>query len=330
MPTRFHCSRRKVLVFGAAAAALPGIAHAAYPDRVIKLVVPYSPGGATDIIGRIVAQHLGTALGQQVIIENKAGAGGNIGAESVAKGPADGYTLLMGAMTSHSTIATLEKGKVRYDIVNDFATVAVVGQVPLVFVTNPNVPAKSMKELVAYIRARPGKVSFGSSGAGAPQRMAAEMFKLQNKLVSENIPYKGSGPAIADLMAGQIQFAAETMPAILQQVRAGKLNALAVATAKRDPNLPEVPTTAEAGFPDLEVSSTFGVLVPAATPKDVVQRLNSEIYKLIERPEVQAQLSQQGVIAQSAITPAAAHERLRAEIAKWAKVIAEANIKPDD
>lgn len=175
-----HLARRDVLNLAVAAivSALPGLAHAAYPDRVIKMVVPFSPGGATDIIGRVLAHQLSTAMGQQVIVENRAGAGGNLGAEAVAKSPADGYTILMGAMTSHSTIATLEKGKLRYDLVKDFSTVAVVGRVPLVFVVNPSVPAKSMKELVSYIRANPGKVSFGSSGAGAPQRMAAEMLKL--------------------------------------------------------------------------------------------------------------------------------------------------------
>ncbi len=324
--------RRDVLKLASAAAlgALPGLAFAAWPDRVIKMVVPFSPGGATDIIGRIVAQQLSLALGQQVIVENKGGAGGNLGAEAVAKGAADGCTILMGAMTSHSTIATLEKGKLRYDLLKDFSTVAVVGRVPLVFVVNPSVPVKTMKELVDHIRSNPGKLSFGSSGAGAPQRMAAEMLKLQNKLFAVNIPYRGSGPAIADLIAGQVQFMAETLPAVVQHIKAGKLRALAVASPKRDPNLPDVPTTAEAGFPNIEVSSTFGVLVPAGTPGEVVQRLNAEIYKSTQKPEIQAQLAQQGVVVQAPISAAAAHDQLRAEVAKWAKVITEANIKADD
>ncbi|OWQ86208.1 MFS transporter [Roseateles aquatilis] len=333
MPRTTGIHRRQILATAVAASALAfaGTAHAApYPDKVITMIVPFSPGGATDIIGRILAAELSTGLGKQVIVENRAGAGGNLGAQAVAKAAPDGYTILMGAMTSHSTIATLEKGKVRYDLVKDFQTVAVVGSVPLVFVANTSVPAKSLKELVAYVKANPGKVSFGSSGAGAPQRMASEMLKLQGKLETENIPYRGSGPAVTDLIAGQLQFMAETVPAVLQFIKGGKLTPLAVAASTRDPNLPDVPTTAEAGFPALEVTSTFGVLVPAGTPADVVQRLNGAIYKGLKKPEVQAQLAQQGVIPQAPLTPAAAQDRLKGEVAKWARVIAAANIKADE
>lgn len=326
--------RRQVLAAASALAAgtlVAAPAHAApYPDKVITMIVPFSPGGATDIIGRILAAELSTGLGKQVIVENRAGAGGNLGAQVVAKAAPDGYTILMGAMTSHSTIATLEKGKVRYDLVKDFQTVAVVGSVPLVFVANTGVPAKSLKELVAFIKANPGKVSFGSSGAGAPQRLASEMLKLQGRLATENIPYRGSGPAVTDLIAGQLQFMAETVPAVLQFIKGGKLTPLAVAAAARDPNLPDVPTTAEAGFPNLEVTSTFGVLVPAGTPADIVQRLNAAIYAGLKKPEVLAQLAQQGVVAQAPLTPAASQERLKGEVDKWAKVIAAANIKADE
>lgn len=313
-----------------AALALPIPALAAYPDKIVRMVVPFSPGGATDIIGRLLANHLSSALGQSVVVENKAGAGGSIGAEAVAKSAADGYNILMGAMTSHSTIATLEKSKVKYDLLKDLTAVAVVGQVPLVFVANPKLPIKSMKELVAYVKANPNKVSFGSSGAGAPQRMAAEMLRLQQKLDVEHIPYRGSGPAITDLMGGQLQFMAETVPAVRAHIMSGKLTALAVAASKRDPGLPDVPTTAEAGFPDLEVSSTFGVLVPAGTPAAITQRLNTEIYKILQKPEVQSTLLQQGIAVQAAMSTDAAHERLRAEVAKWAKVIADAKIKADE
>lgn len=335
MPFEIRPQRRTILSLplaaAAAALAMPIAALAApYPEKTVKMVVPFPPGGATDIIGRILASELSTALGKQVVVDNRGGAGGSIGAEAVAKAPADGYTLLMGAMTSHSTIATLEKGRLRYDLVKDFSTVAVVGSVPLVFVTHPGYPAKTLKDLVAQIKANPGKVFFGSSGAGAPQRMASEMLKTQYQLNTANIAYRGSGPAITDLMGGQLQFMAETVPAVLPFIRGGKLTAMAVAADKRDPNLPEVPTTAEAGFPNLEVSSTFGVLAPSGTPADVVQRLNTEIYKSLQRPEVQAQLAQLGVVLQSPLTPAAAQERLRAEVAKWAKVIADANIKADE
>ncbi|MDM0026078.1 Bug family tripartite tricarboxylate transporter substrate binding protein [Variovorax saccharolyticus] len=327
--------RRKAVVTALAVstlvAALPVTAAAgAYPEKPITMVVPFPPGGATDIIGRVIAAELSATLGKPVVIDNRSGAGGNIGAQAVAKAPPDGYTILMGAMTSHSTIATLEKDKVRYDLVKDLSAVAVIGSVPLVFVATPSLPVKSLSELVAYAKANPGKVSFGSSGAGAPQRMASEMLATQNRLAIEHIPYRGSGPAINDLVGGQIQFMAETVPAVQQFIKAGKLTPLAVAAATRDPNLPEVPTTAEAGFPGLLVSSTFGILVPAATPREVVQKLNTEIYSALRKPGVQAQLAQQGVIAQTALTPDAAQDRLKAEVAKWAKVIAEANIKPDE
>lgn len=313
-----------------AALVLPITALAAYPDKIVRMVVPFSPGGATDIIGRLLANHLSTELGQSVVVENKAGAGGSIGADAVAKSAADGYSILMGAMTSHSTIATLEKSRVKYDLLKDLTAVAVVGQVPLVFVSNPKLPIKSMKELVAYVNTHPNKVSFGSSGAGAPQRMAAEMLRLQQRLDVEHVPYRGSGPAIADLMGGQLQFMAETVPAVRAHIMSGRLTALAVAASKRDPGLPDVPTTAEAGFPDLEVSSTFGVLVPSGTPAAITQRLNTEIYKILQKPEVRSTLLQQGVAVQAAMSPEAAQERLHAEVAKWAKVIADAKIKADE
>lgn len=199
--------RRKTVAALAAVCAVASTmpvsaAVATYPEKNITMVIPFPPGGATDIIGRVIANELSMALGRQVIPDNRGGAGGSIGAQAVAKAPADGYTLLMGAITSHSTIATLEKGRLRYDLVKDFKTVAIIGSVPLVFVSNPAFPVKSMQELVAYVKANPGKVSFGSSGAGAPQRMASEMLKVQNGLDAVHVPYRGSGPAITDLVGG--------------------------------------------------------------------------------------------------------------------------------
>jgi len=173
---------------------------AAYPDNVIKMIVPYPPGGATDVIGRVLATQLSTALGQQVVVENRGGAGGNLGAEAVARAPADGYTLLMGAITSHSTMATLEKGRLRYDLLKDLTPVAIVGSVPLVFVTHPSVPATSLQQLIDYAKSKPGHLSYASSGAGAPQRMAAELFKRQAGIDMLHVPYKGSGPAMTDLV----------------------------------------------------------------------------------------------------------------------------------
>jgi tripartite-type tricarboxylate transporter receptor subunit TctC len=308
--------------------ALPALA--AYPDKPIKLIVPYPPGGATDIIGRIIAQNLGQALGQQVVVENRGGGGGNIGAEAASKAPGDGYTLLMGALTSHSTMATLEKERLRYSITRDFMPVMVVGSVPLVVVVNPGLPVKTLPELVAYGKANPDKLNYASSGAGAPQRMAAELLRREANIRMTHVPYKGSGPAMTDLVGGQVNLMVETVPAALQFIKSGQLRALAVTTAQRISMLPDVPTTAEAGMPGVEVASMFGVLAPAATPKDILKKLNETVAKIVATPEVKEQFLQQGVYAAAPTTPEQSAERLAQEVSRWAKVIADANIKADE
>ena len=306
-----------------------GIVHAAYPDKPIKLIVPYPPGGATDVIGRILAKNLGESLGQQVLVENRSGAGGNIGAEAVAKATPDGYTLLMGAVTSHSTMATLEKGKLRYDILKDFAPVMIVGSVPLVVVVNPNVPVRTLKGLVDYAKANPDKLNYASSGAGAPQRMGAEIFQKEAGIKITHVPYKGSGPAMTDLVAGQVNMMVETVPAALPFITAGQLRPLAVTTAKRISMLPDVPTTAESGMPTLEVSSTFGVLAPTGTPMPIIDQLNSAIAKLLLNPEVKEAFLKQGVYAATPTKPKQSAELLASEVRRWEKVIKEADIKAE-
>jgi len=324
--------KKRIALLAVLAFAFGGVAGVAaaqsYPNKPVKMIVPYPPGGATDVIGRVLAQRLSTALGQQVVVENRGGAGGNIGAEAVAKSPPDGYTLLMGAITSHSIMATLEKDSIRYSLEKDLVPVAVVGQVPLVWVVNPSVPVKDMKEFVAYAKANPGKLSYASSGAGAPQRMCAELFRGMTKADMMHVPYKGSGPAMTDLVGGSVNTMCETVPASMQLIKAGKLRALAVTTPTRISVLPDVPTTAEQGMPGYEVFSMFGVLVPAGTPKPVVDRLNAELQKILATSEAQEQLLQQGAYAVQ-MTPEQSVVRLRLEIDTWAKVIKEANIKAD-
>ena len=309
--------------------AFSGLVHAAYPDKPIKLIVPYPPGGATDVIGRILAKNLGESLGQQVLIENRGGAGGNIGAEAVAKATPDGYTLLMGAVTSHSTMATLEKGKLRYDILKDFTPVMIVGSVPLVVVINPNVPVRTLRGLVDYAKANPDKLNYASSGAGAPQRMGAEIFQKEAGIKITHVPYKGSGPAMTDLVAGQVNMMVETVPAALPFITAGQLRPLAVTTVKRISMLPDVPTTAESGMPALEVSSTFGVLAPVGTSAAIIDQLNSAIAKLLVNPEVKEAFLKQGVYATMPTKPKQSAELLATEVKRWEKVIKDADIKPD-
>ena len=295
-----------------------------YPNKPIKLIIPYPPGGATDVIGRIVALKMSEALGQQLIVDNRAGATGSIGAGAAATAAADGYTLLLGALTSHSINAALQPN-LSFDLAKDFVPIGVVGQVPLVFVVNPKVPVKTLKELIAYTKANPG-VSYASSGNGSPQHMAGELFKSMTQLDMLHVPYKGSGPAMNDLIGGQVQTMIETMPASLQHIKAGSLRALAVAMPSRSSNLPDVPTTAEAGLPDFIVTSMFGLLAPAKTPPVVVAKLTAALEKILASPDTQMRMDAQGVIA-GYLNPADSAKRIKAEIDKWARVAKDNKIK---
>jgi len=307
------------------AAALPAVSAAQdYPSKPIKLIIPYPPGGATDVIGRIVALKMSEALGQQLIVDNRAGATGSIGAAAAATAPADGYTLLLGALTSHSINAALQPN-LSFDLAKDFVPVGVVGQVPLVFVVNPKMPVKTLKELMAYTKANPG-VSYASSGNGSPQHMAGELFKSMTKLDMLHVPYKGSGPAMNDLIGGQVQTMIETMPASLQHIKAGSLRALAVALPARSANLPDVPTAAEAGLPDFIVTSMFGLLAPAKTSPAIVAKLTAALEKVLASPDTQARMEAQGVVT-GYLNPADSAKRIKAEIDKWTKVAKDANIK---
>ena len=295
-----------------------------YPTKPIKLIIPYPPGGATDVIGRIVALKLSEALGQQLIVDNRAGATGSIGAAAAATSTADGYTLLLGALTSHSINAALQPN-LSFDLAKDFVPVGVVGQVPLVFVVNPKLPVKTLKELMDYTKKNPG-VTYASSGNGSPQHMAGEMFKSLTKLDMLHVPYKGSGPAMTDLVGGQVQSMIETMPAALPHIKSGGLRPLAVALPARSANLPDVPTAAEAGLPDFIVTSMFGLLAPAKTPPAIVAKLTAALEKVLAAPDTQMRMEAQGVVT-GYMNPADSAKRIRAEIDKWTKVAKDSNIK---
>jgi tripartite-type tricarboxylate transporter receptor subunit TctC len=290
------------------------------------MIVPYPPGGATDIIGRVLAQKLSEKLGQQVVVDNRSGAGGNIGAQAVASAKPDGYTLLMGAMTSHSINATLQKDTAKFNFEKDFAPIAIVGTVPLVLVVHPSVPAKTLKEYIALARAKPGDVTYASAGNGSPQHLTGEQFKLLNRIDMVHIPYKGSGPAMIDLMGGQVKSMIETVPAAVTYIKSGKIRALMVTTKARVESLPDVPTAAEAGMPGFEAVSMFGMAAPAGTPRPIIDRLNAELATILAMPDVKAKLLEQGAYA-THTKPEQAATMIRNEVAKWAKVIKDANVK---
>ncbi|CAG2131824.1 Bug family tripartite tricarboxylate transporter substrate binding protein [Cupriavidus numazuensis] len=333
MPGRgIRAPRRALLLSSLACASLllaPSLAAANdYPNKPIRLVVPYPPGGATDVIGRTLAQHLSATLGQQVVVDNRAGAAGNIGADLVAKAAPDGYTLLMGALTSHAINAALYKGRVPYDIEKSFAPVAIVGTVPLVFVVNPSVNASTLPQLVSLAKSKPGTITYGSAGNGSPQHLAGEMFKRMAGVDMLHVPYKGSGPAMTDLIGGQVLSMVETVPAAQAYVKGGKIRALAVTSSQRVSALPDVPTAAEAGLKDFEVSSMFGIVAPAGTPAPVIDRLSADLKKILAEPDVKEALLKQGAIA-TWTTPAQTGARIKSELARWNTVIRDAGVKPE-
>jgi tripartite-type tricarboxylate transporter receptor subunit TctC len=329
------CRRRPLLgaIAGLAALVLvsaPGASFAAtdYPDKPVRLVVPYPPGGATDVIGRVMAQKLGEALEQSVVVDNRAGAAGSIGAGLVAKAPPDGYTLLMGALTSHSINAALNPAIVPFDIEKSFAPISIVGTVPLVFVVNPEVAANSLSDLIGLAKASPGKVTFASAGIGSPQHLAGEMFQRIANVQMLHVPYKGSGPAMTDLIGGQVQSMIETAPAAQPHIKAGKLRPLATTTKDPVATLPGVPTAAQAGLPGLEVSSMFGIVAPAGTDEAVIARLSKALEGILAMPDVQESLLAQGAIA-TWTSPEDAAAAIRDEYGKWSKLIQETGIKAE-
>ena len=312
----------------AAAGALPTVVLAQnYPVKPVTIVVPFAPGGTTDILARIVGQGLQTELGQPFVVDNRAGAGGNIGASLAAKAAGDGYTLFMGTVGTHAINQALYK-KMPFDPVKDFAPISRVATVPNLLVAHPSQPYKTVKELIAYAKANPGKVTFGSPGSGASPHVSGELFKSLTGTDMLHVPYKGSAPAMTDLLGGQIAIMFDNMPSAIQHVRSGKLRPIAVTTAKRSPELPDIPTIAEAGVPGYEAMSWFGLFAPAATPKPVLDRLNAALVKVLNQPDVKKKIAEQGgdVVAE---TPAQFAAFIKSETAKWGKVVKDSGATVD-
>ena len=307
---------------------LPDAATAqAYPTKPIRIIVPFPPGGATDILARAVGLELTKALGQPVPIENHGGAGGNIGADMVAKSAPDGYTLVMATVGTHAINMSLYS-KMPYDTVKDFAPVTLVASVPNVLVVHPSVPVKTVTDLIELAKAKPGQINFASSGNGTSIHLSGELFKTMAGVSMVHVPYKGSAPAVADLLGGQVQLMFDNMPSSLPHIKAGKLRAIAVTSAKRSPALPDLPTIAEAGLPGYEASSWFGVLAPAGTPREIITRLNQTIVASLRTPAMNERLSSQGA-EPVGNTPEQFASFIQAEIAKWAKVIKASGAKLD-
>src|SRR5688572_21563469 len=313
---------RRLVAF-ATLAVVSVFAQAQYPTKPVRIVVPWPPGGAVDTIGRLIAQHISEPLGQPVVVDNKPGAAGAIGSEQVAKAEPDGYTLLMGSTTVISVNPALQQLPYKP---TDFSPITMVAFVPHVLVINAEVPANNLKEFVAWVKANQGKVSYASAGPGTPHHIAGEMFKSLAGVDMLQVPYKGTGPALIDLLANRVQFMSVEAVAALPHVKSGRLKALGVATPQRHPLAPEIPTVAEAGIPGFEVTSWYGVVAPNGVPRQAATLLATTISKAMETPAFREKLSNLGAIPVGG-TPEQFGEILQRENAKWAKAIKDANIR---
>jgi tripartite-type tricarboxylate transporter receptor subunit TctC len=295
-----------------------------WPSKPVRYIVPFPPAGATDITARIIADKISGPLGQSVVVENRPGAAGNVGSEFVAKSAPDGYTMLQ--LTVAQSISATLYSKLNYDLQRDLAPAAMVALVPNVMIVNPSVPAKSVAEFVALAKARPGKINFASSGSGTSIHMSAEMFKMLTAVDIVHVPYKGSGPALADLLGGQVDVMFDNLTSSIGHIRSGKLRALAVTTVTRYPELPDVPTMQEAGVAGYEATAWFGIMVPKGTPREIVMRINGEVNKALAQADVKEKLALQGALAR-AWTPEEFGSFIHNEIVKWAKVVKASGAK---
>lgn len=320
---------RLTLLACAAGAAL-SLAHPAlsqsYPERPIRVIVPYAPGGGTDITTRTVALRLAEALKVSVVVDNRGGAAGNIGKEMAARATPDGYTLLTAGLSFAVNPSLF--AKLGYDPIRDFDPISLIATAPLIVVVHPSVPAHSIKDVIALAKAKPGALNYASGGIGTGNHVAGELFTYMTGTRIVHVPYKGGGPALADVVAGQVQILFNTTTSTLPFVKSGKLRALAVTGAQRSPGLKDLPTVAESGLPGFDVGVWFGLVAPAKTPRAIIDRLNGEIVRVTQQPEVRQQFAAQGAEPVGS-TPEAFRQYIRAEVAKWAKVAKAANLKAE-
>ncbi len=311
------------------AALMPGSAPAqadAYPNKPLRFILPFPPGGGTDILGRIISERLAANLGQPVVIENRGGAGGNVGAEAAAKSAPDGYTIVLAAPSL--AISPSLYSKLNYDPVKDFAPISLVATVPNVMITPPSVPAQTLREFIALAKSKPGSMNFGSGGNGTSNHLAGELFNIVAGVKLVHVPYKGVNLAMNDVLSGEVHLVVIGIPAAAPHIKAGKLRALALIAPQRSPALPEVPTVAEAGLPNFEVTTWYGVLAPAGTPRPIVTRLNAELVKIMHAPELKERLASLATDPATS-TPEEFAAYIKQEIAKWAEVVRKAGLKAE-
>jgi tripartite-type tricarboxylate transporter receptor subunit TctC len=321
-------SRTAVLALAALWIATPAAAQSDYPNRPVKLVVGFAPGGSTDIVARIVAQRLGEKLGQTVVVENKAGAGGTIGADSVAKSPPDGYTLTLGTTSTHA-IAAGAYSKLPYDPVKDFTHISLVAITPYLLVVNPAMPAKTLPEFVSHAKANAGKLNYGSAGNGTATHLSMEMLKDAARIDLQHIPYKSNADADRAILSGDVQTVFGSMPALLQNAKAGKVKPIAVGTATRSPALPEIPTVAEQGYPGFEAALWLGIMGPAGMPRPVVDKLHKALVEIVAMPEFKTAMDANGAEPIASKSPQEFTDMLRGQVDKYVKITKAIGIKLD-
>ena len=321
MPSSIHAGVAVVLAFIAGAA----VAAESYPAKTVRIVVPFAAGGSTDLLARSIAQRLNEAWKQPVIVDNRAGGGGIVGSDHVAKSAPDGYTILMGTPTTLAVAASLY-AKLPYDPQRDFAPITEIAFIPQLLSVHPTIPTRSVKELVALARSRPGDLNYGTAGSGSTSHMAMELFLSMAKIRMTHVPYKGTGPALTDLLGGHLSLMFDVVMTTLPHMQAGKLRAIGISSLERHPVTPDVPTIAESGYPGYEALVWFGFVAPAKTPPEIVRRVQEEVGRALKTPAMRDLLGSQGLVI-VASTPAEFGKRVGVEIVKWRKVIQEAGIK---